>query len=147
MDQGQLTPAKASSPKGQRKKKTGPSGRARGGGGPELGPSPAGPEQGPSSLPEALAGGMGLRAEVTIQNRLGLHARAATKLSQVLEEYDAEVWLLRGGALADAKSILDLLGLCCPRNTPVEVMSAGKDAREALTAAVALIEDNFGEDE
>jgi phosphotransferase system HPr (HPr) family protein len=101
------------------------------------GPAPAGTQP-----PEG-----GVKAETTIQNRLGLHARAATKLSQILEEFDAEVYLVRGENAADAKSILDLLGLCCPRNTRVEIVSVGKDARKALDAAVSLIENNFGEEE
>jgi phosphotransferase system HPr (HPr) family protein len=101
-----------------------------------------------SPLPPGLVGsGRGMKAPATIQNRLGLHARAATRLSQILEDFDAEVWLVRGDVAADAKSILDLLGLCCPRNTEVEIVSAGKDAREALEATLSLIESNFGEEE
>jgi phosphotransferase system HPr (HPr) family protein len=77
---------------------------------------------------------------------LGLHARAATKLSQALEGYDAEIWLAKGDSVADAKSILDLLGLSCTRNTPIAIFSAGKDARAALDTAVNIIENNFGEE-
>jgi phosphotransferase system HPr (HPr) family protein len=101
----------------------------------------------PPVLPNALSVGQHLRAESTISNRLGLHARAATKLSLALEDLDAEIYLVKGNNMADAKSILDLLGLSCTRNTTVEILCSGKEAQKALDTALFLIENNFGEEE
>ncbi|MDR2459972.1 MAG: HPr family phosphocarrier protein [Deltaproteobacteria bacterium] len=89
----------------------------------------------------------GFSAQSIILNRLGLHARAAARLAQAVENYDAEIYLSKGDMKADAKSILDLIGLCAPRNTKIEISSYGPEAQKALMAAVKLIEDNFGEAE
>jgi phosphotransferase system HPr (HPr) family protein len=82
-----------------------------------------------------------------IRNRLGLHSRAAARLSQALEPYDCEISLEKGDLRADAKSILDLLSLCCPCNTRVTVTAEGPDAEAALMAAKEIIRNRFGEDE
>jgi phosphocarrier protein len=88
-----------------------------------------------------------LSVQSVIRNRLGLHSRAAARLSQALEGYDCEIYLEKGGLRADAKSILDLLSLCCPCNTRVTVLSAGPEAETALSCAMDIIQNRFGEDE
>jgi phosphotransferase system HPr (HPr) family protein len=85
--------------------------------------------------------------ESVISNRLGLHSRAAARLSQALENFDCEIYLEKGELRADAKSVLDLLSLCCPCNTKVTVLSRGPEAESALLAARSIIQDRFGEEE
>jgi len=87
------------------------------------------------------------RREVTLVNRLGLHARAASKLVQRASEFGAEVWVLRDGRRVNAKSIMGVLLLAAPCGTELTLEADGEDAEEALEALAALIDDRFGEDE
>jgi phosphocarrier protein len=87
-----------------------------------------------------------LRKEgIVIQNRLGLHARAAARLAQAVEDLDAEVYVCKDNYKDDAKSILELLGLCCSYGTSVKVLTTGHEAQKALDIAVYVIENKFGE--
>ncbi|MDR3153762.1 MAG: HPr family phosphocarrier protein [Deltaproteobacteria bacterium] len=107
-----------------------------------------------SGLPQAASGAVSpcpasrtFSFESVISNRLGLHSRAAARLSQALENFDCEIYLEKGELRADAKSVLDLLSLCCPCNTKVTVLSRGPEAESALLAARSIIQDRFGEEE
>jgi phosphocarrier protein FPr len=82
-----------------------------------------------------------------IRNRLGLHSRAAARLSQALEPFDCEIYIEKGELRADAKNILDLISLCCPSNTRVTLLARGPEARPAIDAAKEMISNRFGEDE
>ena len=84
--------------------------------------------------------------ELTISNRLGLHARAAARLVAIAEQYEADVAMEKNGETADAKSILSLLALECPLGTKVVVRVSGADAKSALAAITELIENKFGEE-
>jgi phosphocarrier protein len=84
--------------------------------------------------------------EVTIVNRLGLHARAAARLVQLAQRFSAEVELEKDGEAADAKSVLSLLTLACPLGTRVILRTKGPDAAPALEALTELIENKFGEE-
>jgi phosphocarrier protein HPr len=87
-----------------------------------------------------------LAAELTISNQLGLHARSAAKLVQLIQQYQVDVDIVKNGSIADAKSILSLLTLECPRGTVVQVRVRGEDAQKALAAITMLINNKFGEE-
>lgn len=87
-----------------------------------------------------------LSKQVTIINQLGLHARAATKLVQLCQRYQAKVELVQDdGKTADAGSVLALLMLASSKGKTLTVTTDGADAEEALTAIVSLIEAGFNE--
>lgn len=80
-----------------------------------------------------------------IVNKLGLHARAATKLVQTASRFDADVELQKDGHVANGKSVMGVLLLCGHQGSRVTVTASGPDAREAVEAIGALIADRFGE--
>ncbi len=84
-------------------------------------------------------------AEFTISNKLGLHARAAAKLTQVASQFAAEVWLTRNGRRVNAKSIMGVMMLAAGKGASVTVEAEGADADAALAALRQLIADRFGE--
>ncbi|HEX5093051.1 MAG TPA: HPr family phosphocarrier protein [Burkholderiales bacterium] len=86
-------------------------------------------------------------AELTIVNKLGLHARASAKLTQVASSFQSEVWLTRNGRRVNAKSIMGVMMLAAGKGATVRVEANGADAEAALTAIRALIADKFGEGE
>jgi len=86
-------------------------------------------------------------AELTIVNRLGLHARASAKLTQVASGFKSEVWLTRNGRRVNAKSIMGVMMLAAGKGTTVTVEADGEDAEAALAALRALVADRFGEGE
>ncbi len=84
---------------------------------------------------------------VTIVNKLGLHARAATQLVQVANKFDAKVTLVKGEKEADANSVLGLMMLESHQGEQVEIISDGEDAEQALEAIASLIDGKFNEEE
>jgi phosphocarrier protein len=84
--------------------------------------------------------------EFTIRNKLGLHARAAAKIVQTSSQFKSRIRLIKNGREADAKSMLDILTLSCPRGTRIELRAEGKDAAEALAALAVLFDNKFGEE-
>jgi phosphocarrier protein len=84
-------------------------------------------------------------ATFEIVNKLGLHARAATKLVQMASRFNAEVELQKDGHVANGKSVMGVLLLCGHQGSRVTVTASGPDAREAVDAIGALIADRFGE--
>ena len=80
---------------------------------------------------------------VRIANDLGIHLRTAGVLVQVAERFMSEVWVTRRGTRANGKSIMSVLSLAAGRGSELEVTAEGTDAREAVTAIVQLIENNF----
>jgi len=89
-----------------------------------------------------------LKAEhVTLCNRLGLHARAASKLVNTAAEFQSNVSVFRDERRVNAKSIMGVLMLAAPAGTELRIECDGPDESEALEALVALIEDRFGEGE
>lgn len=84
---------------------------------------------------------------VTIINKLGLHARASAKLTQLAGKFESEVWLTRSGRRVNAKSIMGVMTLAATRGTAVELETTGPDAIQAMEALKALINDYFGEGE
>ncbi|MBL8471726.1 MAG: HPr family phosphocarrier protein [Rhodocyclaceae bacterium] len=86
-------------------------------------------------------------AEVEIINKLGLHARASAKLTQMASGFESDVLLSRNGRRVNAKSIMGVMMLAAAKGATVTVETAGSDADAALAAIIALIHDRFGEPE
>ena len=81
----------------------------------------------------------------TITNRLGLHARAATKLVQLASRYPCDVEIVREDQSANAKSVMGVLLLCGSKGTVLEVRARGEGAEECVAAIGELIANKFGE--
>lgn len=88
-----------------------------------------------------------LTKTITIVNKLGLHARAATKLAQLSQQFDAQVSLELEGNCADAQSVMALMLLAGGQGKSVTVKAQGKEAELALTSICQLISDKFEESE
>ena len=86
-----------------------------------------------------------LQSKIEIVNKLGLHARASAKLTQLAGQFKSEVWLTRQGRKVNAKSIMGVMMLAAAKGTQVEIETNGADEEQALGAIVALISDRFGE--
>lgn len=82
---------------------------------------------------------------VTIVNQLGLHARAATKLAQLCQQFSARIELVQDDKSADASSVLALLMLASSKGKTLQVCTDGEDAEQALSAVVDLIKNGFDE--
>jgi len=87
------------------------------------------------------------RAEATIINKLGLHARASAKLTQLANRYASEVWLMRNGRRVNAKSIMGVMMLAAGKGATITIETEGHDADAALEALTALIANRFDEGE
>ncbi len=85
--------------------------------------------------------------EVEIVNKLGLHARASAKLTQLAGKYQCEVWLSRNGRRVNAKSIMGVMMLAAAKGSKIEIETDGTDEADAMAALVELIADKFGESE
>ena len=88
-----------------------------------------------------------LQQEVEIVNRLGLHARASAKLTQVAGQYTSEVWVSRNGRRVNAKSIMGVMMLAAAKGSRITVETNGADEAPAMRAVTDLIADKFGEGE
>ena len=85
--------------------------------------------------------------EVTIINKLGLHARASAKLTQLASQFPCQVWMSRSGRRVNAKSIMGVMMLAAAKGTTINIETDGEQEHEAIGAIVALINDCFGEGE
>ena len=85
------------------------------------------------------------RREVEIVNKLGLHARASAKLTQLAAKYPCDVTLERNGRKVNAKSIMGVMMLAAGKGATVALETTGVQEDEAMEALVALIADYFGE--
>ena len=85
--------------------------------------------------------------EIKIINKLGLHARASAKLSQLVGEFPCEVYLARDGRQVNAKSIMGVMMLAAGIGSTVTLETVGEQADEALQAIQELINNRFGEGE
>jgi len=88
-----------------------------------------------------------IKEEIEIINKLGLHARASTKLTQTASQFSSEVWIGHNGRRVNAKSIMGVMMLAASKGTKVVLETNGADEKPALEALVALINDKFGEGE
>ena len=87
------------------------------------------------------------QTEAEIVNKLGLHARAAAKLTQLASGFQSEIWLTRNGRRVNAKSIMGVMMLAAGKGARIGIETDGNDADAALQALQKLIVDKFGEHE
>jgi len=88
-----------------------------------------------------------LQQEAEIINKLGLHARASAKLTQVAGRFQANVWVGRNGRRVNAKSIMGVMMLAAAMGSKVTVETDGPDEQQAMDAVTALIAARFDESE
>ncbi len=85
--------------------------------------------------------------ELEIINKLGLHARASTKLTQTASKFASDIWIARNGRKVNAKSIMGVMMLAAAKGAIVTIEANGADEVAAIEALTALIQDYFGEGE
>ena len=95
---------------------------------------------GPSIPPGALS------REIPIINKRGLHARASAKFVQLVERFNAEIWVTRGGETVGGTSIMGLMMLSAGPGTSIVVSAAGPEAEAAITAITDLVASKFNEE-
>ena len=87
------------------------------------------------------------RGTFEVLNKLGLHARAATKLVQLASQFSCDIVISRAGQSANAKSVMGVLLLCGSKGSKLDVEASGPQADEAILRIGQLIHGRFGEDE
>jgi phosphotransferase system HPr (HPr) family protein len=90
---------------------------------------------------------MTVRSSFLVKNKLGLHARAAAKLTQVASRFPCEVVVVNGDQTVNAKSVMGLLLLCGAKGTELTIEADGEGAEAAVRAIGELIDGLFGEGE
>ena len=88
-----------------------------------------------------------IKTHTTINNKLGLHARASAKLTKLAGTFPCDVFMSRGERRINAKSIMGVMMLAAGMGTEVEIETIGEREQEAMDALLALIADKFGEGE
>jgi len=88
-----------------------------------------------------------MRSEITIVNKLGLHARAAVKLVELATTFNSEIALVRDGKSVNGKSIMGVMMLAASKGTVVELIVDGSDELLALEKIKDLVRQRFGENE
>jgi phosphocarrier protein HPr len=88
-----------------------------------------------------------MKQEIEIINKLGLHARASTKLTQTASQFSCEIWIERNGRRVNAKSIMGVMMLAASKGSVVTLETSGADETAAMEALVNLIDNRFGEPE
>jgi phosphocarrier protein HPr len=82
-----------------------------------------------------------------IINKLGLHARASAKLTQVANQFKSDIWIEKNNKKVNAKSIMGVMMLAASQGSDITITTEGSDEQDALNSIVALINDYFGEGE
>ena len=88
-----------------------------------------------------------IKASTTINNKLGLHARASAKLTKLAGTFPCEVWIAKGERRVNAKSIMGVMMLAAGIGATVELETNGDREQQAMDALVQLMNDKFGEGE
>ncbi len=88
-----------------------------------------------------------IQKDIEIINKLGLHARASAKLTQLAAKYKSEVWMTRNKRRVNAKSIMGVMMLAAGKGAMVTLETDGVDEQACFDALLALINDKFGEGE
>ena len=86
-----------------------------------------------------------IQQNIVISNKLGLHARASAKLTQMASRFSSEIWISRNDRRVNAKSIMGVKMLAAGLGSTVRLETEGPDQDEAMAALVGLINDKFGE--
>ena len=85
--------------------------------------------------------------DIEIINKLGLHARAASKLVSVTTKFSCDIKISKDGKTVDAKSILSIMMLAANKGTLLNIETQGEDQDQALSAIETLINNRFDEEE
>ena len=88
-----------------------------------------------------------IKQDIEIINKLGLHARASSKLTQTASQFNSEIWIEKNGRKVNAKSIMGVMMLAAGIGSVIGLQADGVDEVEAMAALQALINDYFGEGE
>ena len=83
--------------------------------------------------------------EIIVSNKLGLHARAAAKLTQLAGQFSGEIFISKGAQRVNAKSIMGVMMLAAGIGSTIKLEATGDDSEQALNALRALFDDKFGE--
>jgi phosphocarrier protein HPr len=84
--------------------------------------------------------------EVTIINRLGLHARPAAQLVKVASKFASDILFRKGNLEVNAKSIMGVMMLAAEKGATIKVIASGRDEADALSAIIKVFETKFGEE-
>lgn len=84
--------------------------------------------------------------KITVVNTLGIHARAAGKLSKLAQSASSNVWMISDGQMVDATSLLDILTLACAKGTTITLEIDDPSDKDVLDRLEQMITDGFGED-
>jgi phosphocarrier protein len=88
-----------------------------------------------------------IKTRTSINNKLGLHARASAKFTKLAGSFASEVWMSKGERRVNAKSIMGVMMLAAGMGSTVEIETNGPDEQAAMDALLALVADKFGEGE
>ncbi|MCK9214798.1 MAG: HPr family phosphocarrier protein [Rhodoferax sp.] len=88
-----------------------------------------------------------IKITTTINNKLGLHARASAKLTKLAGSFSCEVWMSRGERRVNAKSIMGVMMLAAGMGSQIEIETHGEQEQQAMEALLHLVADKFGEGE
>ncbi len=88
-----------------------------------------------------------IKQEIEIINKLGLHARASSKLTQTASQFSSEIWIEKNGRKVNAKSIMGVMMLAAAKGSTITLEAVGIDEQAAIDALKTLINDYFGEGE
>jgi phosphocarrier protein len=88
-----------------------------------------------------------IKTRTSINNKLGLHARASAKFTKLAGSFRSEVWMTKGERRVNAKSIMGVMMLAAGLGSSVEIETNGSDEQAAMEALLALVADKFGEGE
>lgn len=83
--------------------------------------------------------------QVEVINKLGLHARASAKLTQLANQFQSEIWIARNDRRVNAKSIMGVMMLAAAKGATIDIETAGPDEEAAMQAIIQLVADCFGE--
>ena len=86
-----------------------------------------------------------IKEQIEIINKLGLHARASTKLTKAASQFNSDIWISRKGKRVDAKSIMGVMMLAAAKGSVIELEADGSDEAEAIEALKTLINNYFDE--
>jgi len=86
-------------------------------------------------------------SDIVISNKLGLHARAAAKLTQLASRFNSEIFISRGAQRVNAKSIMGVMMLAAGMGVTIRLEASGSDADQALSELQTLFDSKFGEHE
>lgn len=87
-----------------------------------------------------------IQKQITIQNKLGLHTRAAAKLVDTAKKFESKIELIYRDRLVDCKSIMGVITLGAQKDNVLDVIVTGNDEQAAYDAILKLVNDKFGED-